>query len=379
MNRAPLILVVFVLTASLSPAVILNVDVDSTPYGIETQAGWESLAADGSGDGAATYATAFGTVSIAVSGNGSRNRGDIPGDPLSDVNEDFSYVDGSGGTQTVVIDGLSAGQYRFTTYHYDRSTGGVNLFDLTVLDARGSTKVLDSVDWSLDGHSYLVESDGSQVALQIQEDSGTNRMRFNGIQIDPLEEVLKVDVDSAPYGIETQTGWESLAVNGGGDGSGIYTTLFGDLLVSVSANSSRNRPDIPGDPLSDVNEDFSFSDGLDQTITVTVDGLKAGAYAFTTYHYDRSTGGISDSMFDLTVDDASGSRKVLDSAEWALVGHTYTVRSNGNPVRLLIQEDGIDPVHRARFNGILIAPIPEPASTGLVLLGLATFAGRRRR
>ena len=169
------------LLATSAAHAVLNVDVQGST-GV-TQAGFQPLTVNGSGDGVGLYPTSFGNVTITVAGAGERLRSVVAGDPFPDVNRDFSFQDGDGTSMTVTIAGLNPGQYDFRSFHHDTGTGGVNLFDLTLTDATGTNKVLDSVDWDRAGYSYLVESNGGLVTLLIQEDSTTNRNRFNGIQI----------------------------------------------------------------------------------------------------------------------------------------------------------------------------------------------------
>lgn len=195
--------------------------------------------------------------------------------------------------------------------------------------------------------------------------------------------ILRVDVDRASS-VETQSGWSSLPVDESGDGSTTFPTSLGNVKITVAGVGTRNRNDIVGDPLSNVNEDFSFADGSGASILVTIEGLLAGPYDLTSFHYDPEAGAINTSLFDLTVTDAFGTRQVRDGAPWLLTGHTYSVLFSGSPITLLITPDNsADPaILRTRFNGLIITQTPEPTSVamwlilGLSLTGLAYFCVR---
>lgn len=231
-------------------------------------------------------------------------------------------------------------------------------------------------------------ADGGTQTLTFANSTGSQHL--NGFQLRDLGALppppafifdpLRVDVDTTQGGssIETQNGFESLFVDEStGDGSDTYATGFGNVTISVLGEGTRNRADNGGDPLSNLNEDFSFEAGAED-LMVTIAGLDAGEYIFTTHHFDDCCGGAGTNPFDVELTDALGTSLVIDDAVWSFTGETFTVMSDGINV-ITLRIDGT----RMRFNGIQIQstvlPVPEPTTAVLAMLGLGGLAMRRRR
>lgn len=194
---------------------------------------------------------------------------------------------------------------------------------------------------------------------------------------------LRIDIDSNST---VQPGWESLPVSRGdtgGDGQATYPFAFGidgAVTVEVDAKGERLRPELPGQPLSEMFRDFVFT-GVTADfapIRVTISDLAPGPYTITSYHadFDVDSGSLElmtgrRTQFDITAIDANGTTTVISDAVWTTAGASYQVEADGtNPIVLEILGD--DPDKFTRLNGLVIAKVPEPSG---ILLGCLTLIG----
>jgi hypothetical protein len=146
---------------------------------------------------------------------------------------------------------------------------------------------------------------------------------------------------------------------------------------------------VPPPPFQNLLRDFIGSDNNpagNTEIDVRIAGLAAGQYEITTFHHDWNVASLNN-LFDIVVNDANGMGQLLvNDATFnntdPYFGETIFVTSNGvDDILLRIISDANASVdHRVRFNGIVIAAVPEPASIALWTLGSLGLAwGARRR
>ncbi len=213
--------------------------------------------------------------------------------------------------------------------------------------------------------------------------------------------VLQIDF-SADAG--TQSGWEGLGGTADGTSqSGTfagYTDLSaGDVTVSLTGlefnrgydNGTGAGTDFPGTLLDALYSDLLFRNDNGSAINVTISGLKAGTFQVTTHHLIRTPG---PGTFILDVQDA-------DSPSFGQSVGTFTqgtgvsaVSFDPNVITFDVVSNGTDNVVVRMtqgtpssggntggwfgYNGMEIAPVPEPSIALLGALGLLALLRRRR-
>ena len=180
----------------------------------------------------------------------------------------------------------------------------------------------------------------------------------------------------------TQEGYTALTTNAGGLGS---ATVNGITVTITQAVAERARTDKrgwfannPDDPEWDLYRDFSFGGTVAaDAIKVTISGLSANtAYDFRWYHYDSWPGffqTMSVYQDDTTGDALFTASYTVDTDPHTTGNSLFTATSDGTGTIDLVTsiEEG------SRFNGLDV--IPEPATSGLLLLGAVAGLGLLRR
>ena len=200
-------------------------------------------------------------------------------------------------------------------------------------------------------------------------------------------------------GAGTQAGWE--AIGGTGSPSGAfsgYTGLAdGNITVSL-ANVGFDRlykngftgaaDDFPGTDLDAMYSDLLFRNSAGTPIDITIGGLKAGTYQFTTHHMNAPN---TPSEFDLRVQDANSPSFGQFVGNFAM-GLGNTSSFNPTVVRFEVVSNGTDNIilrMDATFigtggntggwwgiNGLEI--VPEPSAALLGAFGMLALLRRRR-
>lgn len=199
---------------------------------------------------------------------------------------------------------------------------------------------------------------------------------------------LMLDFDDNDAGIVTQPGFISVTTAGGVVASDVG--IGGNVTISFISDGAiddRNRGALDlSQPLGPIGQDFIFGNrgGGATFLDVTISGIEAGNYLFTGYFHENNNGG-GDATIDLDFDAGLG---FLDGATVArssglnpaggLGVGTFSFTSDGiNDLTLRVVSD----VNGHIINGLEIAaaPVPEPATATLGLIGVAGLLVRRRR
>jgi hypothetical protein len=211
-------------------------------------------------------------------------------------------------------------------------------------------------------------------------------------------------LDFANASTTAQPGWQTLGGTGSPSGSfpGFTGLSDGNITVSLTnisfdrlyKNGSTGSPDdFPGTTLDNMYSDLLFRNVTGTPITITVGGLKAGTYTFTTHHLNAVN---TPSEFDLRVQDADspafgqfvgnfamglGLGAPLTPASFNPTVISFDAVSNGNDP-IILQMDatvlgtGGNTGGWWGINGLEI--IPEPSTALLGALGMLALLRRRR-
>lgn len=162
---------------------------------------------------------------------------------------------------------------------------------------------------------------------------------------------------------------------------GIVPAVFDDYLPELFLMDQRSQI---GSSLGDLVEDSAAA--LTGDLIITLSGLPAGAYQWTSYHQmpwlDFNWLGPFEILADVgggLVPKASGIFPTFGFDEAAVANFTLAVNGSGNVVLRLHSNDPLPSV--VFLNGFSLVPIPEPSTWILFAIGaVATIAqGRRRR
>ena len=198
--------------------------------------------------------------------------------------------------------------------------------------------------------------------------------------------VIRLDIDTMRTSgtatdaqIVTQEGFVSYDATDAPEGTvtldGVTLTLFGGL------DGSRNRAPnaaITGHPYEAVLRDFVFNDGANAGVGLRISGLEPETYDVQSFHYDAGAGISGNFQIEVRDPAVAGSTVILhDNVPMSPDPYAYriTVTDPGQTLELVFRED--DAANRSRLNGIIIAPVPEPAMAALALLPLLAFAAGR--
>ena len=177
------------------------------------------------------------------------------------------------------------------------------------------------------------------------------------------EEAILIDVDVRAG--HTQPGYHSLVVTPDGEGS----LALDGLSVQVKATAGRDRGARAlgqQQPLKPLLRDLVGTFANEELI-VTVSGLAAGEYRFTTYHFDTMPVEKNrDRSFDLLVTDAKRTRwLVARNAVSAMplnqgAVQNFSVTADGNSdVVIIVTDQGIEGRLGSKFNGMKIVKVEE--------------------
>jgi hypothetical protein len=356
-----------------------------------------------------TFFTALGiagsvrtVLDASSTGVGFRDRGDVT-HPLGDLAEDFTYNRNPSDELILELHDLMPGVYHVESFFHDRNFSQ-GVLDVAVDDAMGTGRAVASGLAQSDGASpadvsraaFAVFANGSDpVVLRYLEDAAALNVALAGVTVaDFSPGSLRVDFGAdAGNDNDVQDGFEDFSLTANNNVSSPQTRTFASELspagsVSVTLDSSttlgsRDRGDVVH-LLGDLAEDFIFNTEPDDEMTMTLAGLRRGAYAMTTYFHDRdfSTQG----EIDILVDDALGlDRLVADDLRqsWGaspddVSSATFLLHFNGtDPVTLYFREEAAS-LNVALAGFSLSQVVPEPGSLALLAVGaLALLAGAR--
>ena len=194
--------------------------------------------------------------------------------------------------------------------------------------------------------------------------------------------VIMLDIDSTQNGtpITTQEGFTSYDAGSGPAGSppegsievdGVTLTLFGGL------DGSRHRATGGGGQYDALLRDFVFNDGAGAAVGLRLTGLPLAVYDVESFHFDGGAG-ITGTI-QVEVRNPGGQSTILaDAVPFSTepIRYQITVDEEGEVLELVFRED--DTLNRSRLNGIIIQPVPEPATAGVLVIGALGLLHRRR-
>jgi len=178
-----------------------------------------------------------------------------------------------------------------------------------------------------------------------------------------------------------------------------YTDLAADDITVTLSGLEFNRrydnggvnDDFPGTTLDAMYGDLLFRNDDSQTVDVTISGLLAGTYEFTTYHLIQDVSPTAQTQFDFLVQDADspafgqnvGNFEMGEGGTSSFLPTviTFNVESNGTDDVILRMDattiaGGGNTGGWFGMNGLEI--VPEPSSLSLLGLGGLLLLRRRR-
>ncbi len=374
-----------------------------------------------------------GTVDVTMTTAGNtyeRNYGSVTG-PLAgqtDLLKDLVFFNndlGGSNFYEVQLDDLKAGDYQFTAYHVaTNALNGDATVEILLNGAdTGMHVTLQNTNSPAEARAsvvnFTVANDNDPITIRYanptQDHFGLNAFELIVPEPPPADLLVDLNGQSGP----NQSGYaswnfadgfsgtlsESKAFDFAGATSGVVQVHLNTTTTAGSRNYGIDNVTDPGNlTIPDVWRDHVFfNNNTSGTMTLTLEGLKAGTYDFTSYSYadnlagnDEGTASVSvdtgsgfvDTLLDVTMIAGSGSTvagsvEAADLDVFSTLSFQFTVASDGDTVSILF--DDLTGGDTFGLNGFELrsaaTAVPEPSTfvlAALGLLGLGWF-GRRRR
>jgi len=373
------------------PASAATLGVDFSDSLADNEPGFEFY--DGTGNATSSYTSALGSdgsVEVTAAGQQFRDRTGTPPALQPLLARDFLF---DNGVYTVTIEDLNPGVYELATFHHDidDSVDDGSRFDV----ASGAATFKHAVETpTTDATSPIrsvtnllaVDASGTAV-LTATKLTGSNGAPLNGFTLSDAAAPSAVGVDfGETLGNESPAGFTPYAGDVNGSQSFVYSDAQGSTVgLSVNMNGSDNRVQDRGgsDPLF---TDVLMTNGT--TIGLELTGLLEGTYDLRLFH------GTDGSQFSGDVDLFVDSVLAGSFAQEPEGSQLFTISSDGvNPILLEYSKATSGAPSWLHVAGLQLdnfvaaepppapeqAPaVPEPATMGLALLGLAGLVRRRR-
>lgn len=218
--------------------------------------------------------------------------------------------------------------------------------------------------------------------------------------------VFQLDFDNGSSAVSdrTQAGWQAFSDSTDQNNKTEVYAGFTDLsagnisITTTGVQFTRNTnngnllTNLPGTDQDRLYNDLILRNAAG-AIDISVSGLRAGTYVFTTHHLVQGGSTSSPNDFNLLVQDANSPVFGQNVGNYLMgkgqsdffepTALVFEVVSNGtDPV--IVRVDIPAPLGGGQgawvgINGLEIAPIPEPSSLGLLGLGSLLLLARRRR
>lgn len=371
-----------------------KLDFDNGGAPSPTQTGWEAFTETADANNkSASYSgytdLASGDITITTSGvqftrnydNTNTAAPDFPGTDLDRVYNDLILRNSTAATLNVSIAGLKAGTYQITTYHLVQaiSSDRTAEFDLHVQDAdspsfsqwvgnfsMGKAHTTTGPIFAPTAPTFTVTSNGTDPIIlrltgtYLNPQGGTlNWFGINGLEVRVPPPAFQLDFDNsspAPPG-NTQSGWEAFSETGDQNNKTLnypgYPGLASDNITITTSgvqftrnynNANTAAPDFPGTDLDRVYNDLILRDTAG-ALDITVEGLKAGTYQFTTHHLTQGTVSSVSSTFSLSVEDADSPAFGQDVGTFSMgKGNNSPLYCTPTAAVFDVTSNGIDPV-----------------------------------